>query len=118
MKERINVDRYANPRDITIINNLTGNLYESVAVLAKRANQLAKEEKEELHEKLDEFAPRTDNLEEIFDNREQMEISAHYERLPKASLVSLFEYLNDDNIYFRNPEKEKILKEESEKKEI
>jgi len=102
MKEKTDIDVFARPRDLNKINDLTGNMYEGVVILSKRANQLAKEEKEELVGKLAEFAPKSDNLEEVFDNREQMEISAHYERLPKPSLVSLQE-LFEDKIYFRNP---------------
>jgi DNA-directed RNA polymerase subunit K/omega len=99
------------PRDLKKINDITGNLYESVVVMSKRANQLAKKEFEELKEKLQEFAPKNDNLEEIFDNREQMEISSHYEKLPKPCLVSISEALND-KIYFRNPDKEVLAIEE------
>jgi hypothetical protein len=93
------------PRDMKKISDLSGNLYKSLVILSKRANQLAKKEKEELVEKLAEFAPKNDNLEEIFDNREQMEISAHYEKLPKTTLVATDEYL-DGKVYFRDPEME------------
>jgi len=78
MKEDTNIPVDAIPRDLSNLNDVTGNLYEAIVILSKRANQLAKEEKEELLHKLADFAPKTDNLEEYFDNREQMEISAHY----------------------------------------
>ncbi len=98
-----NISVVVKPRDLNKINDLTGNLYNSVVVVSKRANALAKEEKEELILKLAEFAPKNDNLEEIFDNREQMEISAHYERLPKPTLVAMEELL-DNRIYYRKVE--------------
>ncbi|MDP4208519.1 MAG: DNA-directed RNA polymerase subunit omega [Bacteroidota bacterium] len=83
----------------------TGNIYESVMVVSKRANQISVEIKQELNRKLEEFAYYTDNLEEVFENREQIEISKFYERLPKASLIALQEFM-DNEIYFRNPSKE------------
>ena len=83
----------------------TGNLYESIVVIAKRANQISSHLKEELHGKLEEFATTTDNLEEIHENREQIEISKYYERLPKPTLVAIQDFL-DDKIYFRSPAKE------------
>lgn len=103
MIDTSNISVVVKPRDLNKINNLTGNLYNSVVVVSKRANSLAKEEKEELILKLAEFAPKNDNLEEIFDNREQMEISAHYERLPKPTLVAMEELLLD-RIYYRKVE--------------
>jgi BioD-like phosphotransacetylase family protein len=74
-------------------------------VLSKRANHISSEMKEELNDKLSEFASITDNLEEVFENREQIEISKHYERLPKATLVAVQEFM-DGKIYHRNPAKE------------
>lgn len=82
-----------------------GNIYEAVAIIGKRANQISLEMKEELSRKLQEFASYTDNLEEVFENREQIEISRFYERLPKPVLIAVEEYLNDE-IYYRNPAKE------------
>ena len=78
----------------------TGNIYETVMVAAKRANQISVEMKQELNRKLEEFASYTDNLEEVFENPEQIEISKFFERLPKPALISLQE-LNDDQIYYR-----------------
>lgn len=83
----------------------TGNIYESVNIIAKRANQISVEMKEELNKKLQEFASYTDNLEEVFENREQIEISRFYERLPKASSIATQEFV-DNNVYYRNPNKE------------
>lgn len=92
-------------RDTVTITEKTGNLYESIAIIAKRSNQISQEMKEELSNKLQEFASHTDNLEEIFENREQIEISRFYERLPKATAIALQEFL-EDKIYYRNPAKE------------
>lgn len=92
-------------RDLRQLDKGTDNIYESIVVIAKRANQIAVDVKEELNGKLSEFASNNDNLEEVFENREQIEISKHYERLPKSSLVAVDEFLND-KIYFRNPSKE------------
>lgn len=86
----------------------TGNIYESIVVLSRRANHIATEMKEELNEKLSEFASVSDNLEEVFENREQIEISKHYERLPKSTLVAVQEFL-DGKIYHRNPLKDNQL---------
>ena len=83
----------------------THNIYESLVVLSKRANHISANLKEELNDKLSEFSSASDNLEEIFENREQIEISKHYERLPKATLIAVQEFL-EGKIYHRNPSKE------------
>ena len=83
----------------------TGNIYETVVILTKRANQIASEMKEELNKKIEEFATNNDSLEEVFENREQIEIAKFYERLPKPTLIAVHEFLHDE-IYFRNPNKE------------
>ncbi|NQU33544.1 MAG: DNA-directed RNA polymerase subunit omega [Bacteroidetes bacterium] len=83
----------------------TGNIYETIVVLSKRANQIGYEIKKELDQKIEEFAPASDNLEEVFENREQIEIARFYEGLPKPTLLSVNEFLNGD-IYIRNPHKE------------
>jgi DNA-directed RNA polymerase subunit K/omega len=87
-------------RDLNDLDGDTDNIYETVMVAAKRANQISVEMKLELNRKLEEFASYTDNLEEVFENPEQIEISKFFERLPKPSLISLQE-LTDDQIYFR-----------------
>ncbi len=92
-------------RDLRNLDTPTGNIYESVAIVSKRANQISAEIKEELTGKLNEFATHTDNLEEVFENREQIEISKYYERLPKPVNVALQEFL-DGKVYHRNPSKE------------
>lgn len=92
-------------RNIHDLDKSTDNLYESLVIIAKRANQISNNMKEELHSKLAEFASSNDNLEEIFENREQIEISKHYERLPKPTLIAMDEFLND-KVYYRNPSKE------------
>ena len=84
----------------------TGNIYESIVMMSKRSNQLNVELKEELTSKLQEFASTTDNLEEIFENREQIEISRFYERLPKPVAIAMKELLEEE-IYTRYPEVEK-----------
>ncbi len=83
----------------------TGNVYESINVIAKRANQISVEMKEELNKKLQEFASYTDNLEEVFENREQIEISRFYERLPKPSSIATQEFV-EDKVYYRNASRE------------
>jgi DNA-directed RNA polymerase subunit K/omega len=97
------------PRDLRQIENKSGNIYESIAIISKRANQISMNLKEELHGKLAEFAPATDNLEEVFENREQIEISTYYEKLPKASIVATEEF-TDGEVYFRNPHKTEVPK--------
>jgi len=92
-------------RNIEDFTKGTGNVYETVSILSKRANQIAAEMKEDLNQKISEFATTTDNLEEVFENREQIEIAKYYEHLPKPTLISIHEYVNDE-IYFRKPELE------------
>ena len=83
----------------------TGNIYESVAIIAKRANQISADIKNELSKKLQEFASSQDNLDEVFENREQIEISRFYEKLPKPTLMATQEFI-EGKVYFRNPNKE------------
>ncbi|GAB4143250.1 MAG: DNA-directed RNA polymerase subunit omega [Bacteroidia bacterium] len=92
-------------RDVRQLDTETGNIYESVAIISKRANQISAELKEELTGKLNEFASHTDNLEEVFENREQIEISKFYERLPKPVNIAMQEFV-EGKVYFRNPNKE------------
>jgi DNA-directed RNA polymerase subunit K/omega len=92
-------------QDIEKIEAVTGNIYESVVIIAKRANQIAIDLKQDLNKKLEQFANNTDNLEEVFENREQIEISRIYERLPKPTLIALQEF-KDGEIYFRRVNKE------------
>ena len=83
----------------------TGNIYQSIVVISKRANQISSTLKEELTQKLQEFNVSTDNLEEIFENREQIELSRHYERMAKPPAIATQEIL-DDKLFFRNPEEQ------------
>ena len=87
------------------IESPTENIYQALSIISKRSNQISSEIKEELTSKLQEFASNTDNLEEIFENREQIEISKHYEGLPKATAIAAQELL-DDKIYVRHTEGE------------
>ncbi len=93
-------------RDMMDLCSDTGNVYETVAIIGKRANQISVEIKGDLSKKLAEFASYNDNMEEVFENREQIEISRYYEKLPKPSLIASQEYL-EGKVYFRNPAKEK-----------
>ena len=80
----------------------TGNIHESVAIISKRSNQIAAEIKQDLNKKLQEFASYTDTLEEVFENREQIEISRYYEKLPKPTLLATQEFI-EGNVYWRDP---------------
>lgn len=90
-------------RNFDLMTKNTGNIYETVIIVARRSNQISVEMKQELNKKLEEFASYSDNLEEVFENREQIEISKFYERLPKPTLIALQE-LEEDKIFHRNPE--------------
>lgn len=92
-------------RDLADLEAVTGNVYEATAIISKRANQIGGALKEELTAKINEFASSTDNLEEIFENREQIEISKFYEALPKPVAIAIEEFLSD-KVYHRNPEEE------------
>jgi len=93
-------------RNLLDLEKGTNNIYETIVILTKRAKQIASQEKEELHGKLSEFAPATDNLEETFENREQIEISTAYEKKPKPSIRAIDEFL-EDSIYYRRVEEDK-----------
>lgn len=98
-------------RDTSVLEAKTGNIYETVVVASRRANQIGTDLKNELNKKLEEFASYTDNLEEIFENREQIEISKYYERLPKPTLMALQEIM-EDKLNFRIPSDEEIQQAE------
>ena len=85
------------------IEDPTNNIYEAISIIAKRSSQINSEIKKELHDKLDEFATHNDSLEEIFENKEQIEVSKFYERLPKPHAMAIEEWLNE-KIYHRNTE--------------
>lgn len=92
-------------RNMDEVRAVSGNVYEAISVVSKRANQIGLSMKEELNAKLAEFATTTDNLDEVFENREQIEISKFYESLPKPNAIALSEYM-DDEVYFRDPSKD------------
>lgn len=92
-------------RNLNELSESTGNIYESIAVIGKRANQISAAMKEEISKKLQEFSSSNDNLEEVFENDEQIQISRYYERLPKPTLIATQEFL-EDKIYERNPAKQ------------
>ncbi|MFT4678565.1 MAG: DNA-directed RNA polymerase subunit K/omega [Flavobacteriales bacterium] len=106
--KKTNAAKTTQTRDITdLLEKVDSNIYEVIVILSRRSNQIAKTMKEELHSKLQEFASHQDNLEEIFENREQIEISKFYERLPKPHSIALQELL-EDKIYFRMPEVDNV----------
>ncbi|MDR2854166.1 MAG: DNA-directed RNA polymerase subunit omega [Prevotellaceae bacterium] len=94
-------------RDVSSMSTKVGNVYETVAIIAKRATQINSELKLEITSKLQDFPGYGDSIDEIFENREQIEISKYYEKIPKPTLLATEEFL-DDKIYYRNPLKEKI----------
>ena len=89
-------------RDTIRIEEKTGNIYKSIVAVSKRSNQISVEIKEELTSKLQEFASSTDNLEEIFENREQIEISKFYEQLPKSAMIAIQEFI-EEKMYIKDP---------------
>src|SRR6186713_223929 len=93
----------AETKNLTDIKNKTGNLYESISIISKRANQINIALKEELHNKLEEFASHTDSLEEIHENKEQIEISRAYERMPNPALLATSEFM-EGKVYYRKNE--------------
>ena len=97
-------------RDLNVLAKDTSNLYESVTIISKRARQISAQVKEELSSKLAEFATTVDNLEEIFENREQIEISRFYERMPKSTIISIEEFLNGE-LAHRYPEEEEATRQ-------
>ena len=97
-------------RDIMNLCKDTENIYETIAIIGKRANQISADIKQELSKKLQEFASSTDNLDEVFENREQIEISRFYEKMPKPSLIATQEFI-DGKIYYRNPAAEATIED-------
>ena len=91
---KINAPLSTVTRDVNELSKETGNIYESVMIMARRANQISQEVKKELELKLQEFSTYTDNMEEVSENREQIEISKFYEKLPKPTLITAKEFAN------------------------
>lgn len=102
-QQSANTSNVVETKNLGEIKNKTGNLYESIAVIAKRANQINISLKEELHNKLEEFASHTDSLEEIHENKEQIEISKAYERMPNPALLATTEFM-EEKVYYRKNE--------------
>jgi len=101
--KNVNAEKTTITRDVVNLEDKTGNLYQSIVAVSKRSNQISTHIKEELTQKLQEFATSTDSLEEVFENREQIEISKHYEKMPKSTAIAMQELL-EDKIYLRNTE--------------
>jgi len=103
--KNVNAEKTTVTRDVVNLEDKTGNLYQSIVAVSKRSNQISTQIKEELTQKLQEFATSSDSLEEVFENREQIEISKHYEKMPKSTAIAMQELL-EDKIYLRNPEED------------
>jgi len=103
--KRVKTEPTAVTRRMRDFSKGTGNIYETIAILSKRSNQISLEMRDELKKKIDEFASTNTNLEEVFENREQIEISKFYEKLSKPTLIAVQEFL-DNQIYYRNPARE------------
>ena len=95
-----NTASVAETKDLNVIKGKTGNVYESISIIAKRANQINITLKEELHNKLEEFASHTDSLEEIHENKEQIEISRAYEKMPNPAILATTEFM-EGKVYHR-----------------
>ena len=107
--KKVNAPTNTISRDMSLLSENVGNVYETVKIIAKRSNQVSAEIKSELDKKLVEFASMNENIEEVFENREQIEISRYYEKLPKAVLIATQEFI-EYKIYYRNPVKDSKLK--------
>ena len=103
--KKIKTNTNAVTRDINQFDEQTGNIYESVAILSKRANQIALDLKEELNQKIEEFGLNRDSGDEMSENKEQIDLVRHYEMLPKPTLLAVQEFMNHE-IYFREEEEE------------
>ncbi len=104
--KRVSASTSTETRNLSDLAERVGNIYETVRILSKRSNQIAVEMKQDLDAKLQEFASYSDNLEEVFENHEQIEISRFYEKLPKPTLLAIDEWEHDE-IYNRNPNRGK-----------
>ncbi len=107
--KKVNAPTNTISRDMSSMSENVGNVYETVKIIAKRSNQVSAEIKSELDKKLQEFASMNENIEEVFENREQIEISRYYEKLPKPVLIATQEFI-EDKVYYRNPIKDSRLK--------
>lgn len=100
-----NINSVVEPKKLSDLRDRTGNVYQSINIIAKRANQININTKEELHSKLEEFASHSDSLEEVHENKEQIEISRAYERMPNPAILATYEFL-EDKVYFRKNEED------------
>jgi DNA-directed RNA polymerase subunit K/omega len=107
-KVSANTSNVVETKSLNSLRAKTGNLYESIAVISKRANQINIALKEELHNKLEEFASHTDSLEEIHENKEQIEISRAYERMPNPAILATQEFV-ENKIYYRKSEEDNLF---------
>ncbi len=110
--KKVNASLTTITRDVDKLEEMSSNVYQSVMIIAKRANQISVEIKDELSKKLEEFSSYTESLEEIFENREQIEISKYYERLPKPVAIALQEYI-ENKLYYKVPEQTERISGES-----
>lgn len=101
--KKMSADKNTRTQNINLIDEPTGNIYEALTMISKRAEQINDEIREELHSKLQEFASSTESLEEIFENKEQIEVSKFYESLPKPTALALQEWI-EGKVYFRRNE--------------
>lgn len=106
--KKVNAPTSTISRDMNQLSEDVGNVYETVKIISKRANQISVELKQEIEKKLQDFTNTSENIEEVFENREQIEISRFYEKLPKPVLLATQEFI-EDKVYYRNPLKEKNL---------
>ena len=107
--KKLNAPTTTITRDLNVMSENVNNVYETVSIIGKRANQIDAELKYELDKKLQDFASYSDGIEEVFENREQIEISRFYEKMPKATLMATQEYI-EDKVFYRNPVKDKLKK--------
>lgn len=107
--KKVNAPSSTVSRDMNVLSENVGNVYETVKIIAKRSNQISAEVKSELDKKLQEFSSLSENIEEVFENREQIEISRYYEKLPKPTLVATQEFI-EEKVYYRNPLKDSKIK--------
>lgn len=107
--KKLNAPTTTITRDLNVMCENVNNVYETVSIIGKRANQIDAELKYELDKKLQDFASYSDGIEEVFENREQIEISRFYEKMPKATLMATQEFI-EDKVFYRNPVKDKLKK--------
>ena len=101
--KKLKIDHFAKTKDIRQYDKQTGNYYKSIVIMSKRADQIANDLKQEFQEQSQQYASNSDTLEEVFENREQIELSKFYEQLPKPTQLALYEFENDQ-IYFKDEE--------------